>query len=74
MERVIDGNPPQAVRIVSQAKVAPCCDPGRHCAAHGSGPFFCCRCGAESKLAPVKPPTRQRLIDPNLPSQRRFDR
>lgn len=23
------------------------CAPGRHCAHHGSDPFFCCRCGAE---------------------------
>lgn len=45
-EEIIDGCGPEPVRQVRDPLVAPGCSPGKHCCAHGSGPFACCRCGA----------------------------
>lgn len=50
-ERVIYGMEPVAVVEVAPPVITPGCRPGRHCAAHGSGPFSCCRCGAQFRYA-----------------------
>jgi hypothetical protein len=46
---LIDGMGKQTARMLRTAfkVVGGQCLPGRHCAHHGPGPFFCCRCGAE---------------------------
>lgn len=49
-ERVIDGRGYETVFQVTPGSMQPECAPGAHCAAHGEGPFFCCRCGAEFRL------------------------
>lgn len=49
---LVDGDgkvPAVMTRAASLARIQ--CDPGKHCAHHGSGPFFCCRCAAEFKYA-----------------------
>lgn len=48
--QVIDGAGPEPVQVLGQHDDAreagiPVCAPDHHCAAHGSGPFVCCRCG-----------------------------
>lgn len=40
-----EGKTPAVMTKVSPLPVQ--CEPGRHCAHHGSDPFFCCRCSAE---------------------------
>lgn len=53
-ERIYDGLPPQEVRQVLFPEVE--CEPGRHCCAHGSGPYTCCKCGAA--FEPVDQPPK----------------
>lgn len=44
---LIDGLPPEPVLMVKPPTVSRPCSDDRHCAQHGNGPFFCCKCGAE---------------------------
>ena len=46
--KVIDGLPAYKVKIVKQS-AKPCLN-DNHCAAHGSGTYFCCKCGAEFRI------------------------
>jgi hypothetical protein len=50
-ERVMDGQGTMPVIIWTEPKIKPGCETGRHCAAHGAGPFYCCKCGASFVLA-----------------------
>lgn len=44
---LVDGDG-KAAAVMTKASSLPLqCDSGHHCAHHGDGPFFCCRCGAE---------------------------
>ena len=43
--RVIDGMEPQLVKVFRVEPGIRQCNPARHCACHGSEPFYCCRCG-----------------------------
>lgn len=47
---VIDGMAPMRVRMVKQPVIGNGCVDDKHCAAHGAGTFFCCRCGAEFRI------------------------
>lgn len=51
IEQVLYGLPPRLVSVVGPPLVGSGCTTGRHCAAHGSGPFHCCLCGATFALA-----------------------
>lgn len=50
---LIDGCGLQPAKMIKASPMNPAdwgqCDPGKHCAHHGSDPFFCCRCAAEFK-------------------------
>lgn len=51
--QVIDGMPPEPVKFINQADPrVKSCNPDRHCACHGGGPFYCCKCGALFESAP----------------------
>lgn len=53
LEVILDGQPPERVRMVAPPIVNPGCAPGRHCCANCDGPFPCCKCGAMFKPAPL---------------------
>lgn len=42
---LIDGMGPEPCRLVKPSPTP--CRNDRHCAHHGSGPYICCKCGAE---------------------------
>jgi hypothetical protein len=46
---LIDGMGKHLARMIEPAPrlLSAQCAPGRHCAHHGAGPFFCCRCAAQ---------------------------
>lgn len=48
---LVDGNGKEAAVMTKASPLPTQCDPDRHCAHHGGGPFFCCRCGAEFRSA-----------------------
>jgi hypothetical protein len=51
---VIDGEPACSVMMVSPpVHPSGACRDDRHCAAHGEGPYVCCRCGAQFLEAAV---------------------
>jgi len=50
-ERVINGEGLQDVMMIYAPLVSPGCADSYHCAAHGDGPFTCCKCGAMFRLA-----------------------
>lgn len=47
--KVIDGLPAFPVRM-SKRGMGLLCPEDKHCAAHGSGPYACCKCGSEFRL------------------------
>jgi hypothetical protein len=51
-----------AVMVTPPPEGLKSCAPDRHCAHHGSDPFFCCRCGASFTFAvpPWQPDPRWR--------------
>lgn len=54
MLEIIEGAGKVRARMTKPGPIAALgqCAPGLHCAHHGSGPFGCCRCGAEFEMAP----------------------
>jgi len=57
-ERVIDGCEPEPVRqLAGPIHGRQACAPGNHCAAHGPGPFNCCRCGCVFEQVALRWPT-----------------
>lgn len=48
MLEVVDGSGLEPVRLVKEPFGKSC---AVHCARHGSGPFACCKCGAEFERA-----------------------
>jgi len=53
MLELVDGMGKDRALMVKPSPLPICCDPGRHCAHHGEGPFNCCKCGAEFSYADV---------------------
>jgi hypothetical protein len=47
MLELIDGMGIEPAIMTKASPLPICCDPGKHCAHHGGGPFFCCKCAAE---------------------------
>ncbi len=50
---LVDGYGKEPAIMVKASPLPICCDPGMHCAHHGGGPFFCCKCAAEFSYADV---------------------
>jgi hypothetical protein len=48
---LVDGEGKVPSRMTKASPLSTQCEPGQHCAHHGSDPFFCCRCAAEFKPA-----------------------
>jgi hypothetical protein len=53
MLELVDGMGVDRAIMVKASPLPICCDPGKHCAHHGEGPFFCCKCAAEFSFADV---------------------
>lgn len=47
MLELIDGMGIEPAIMTKASPLPICCAPGKHCAHHGEGPFFCCKCAAE---------------------------
>ena len=44
---LVDGLDVEACIMTEPSALEKQCAPNRHCARHGSGPFTCCKCGAQ---------------------------
>jgi len=53
MLELVDGYGKERALMTKASPLPICCDPGKHCAHHGGGPFFCCKCAAEFSYADV---------------------